>query len=56
MSQQHGIIASVEVTEYIFKCIHIRYDYASMAIHEESGSIHGGIQKYIDARYVWHGK
>jgi len=52
MSQQHGIITSVEITEYIFKCIHTRYDYASMEIYEESGSIHGGIQKYIDARCV----
>jgi hypothetical protein len=43
MSQQHGIITSVEVL----------YDYASLAIYEESGSIHGGIQKYIDARYVY---
>lgn len=38
--------------EYICKCLHKRYDYASMEIDEESGLIHGGIQKYIDAHYV----
>jgi len=52
MSQQHGIIMSVEAIEYICKCLHKRYDYASMEIDEESGLIHGRIQKYIDARYV----
>ena len=52
ISQQHGIITSVEAIEYIFKCIHIRYDYAFMEIDEESGLIRGRIQKYIDARYV----
>lgn len=42
----------MEAIEYIFKCIHIRYDYASMEIDEESGLIRCGIQKYIDVRYI----
>jgi hypothetical protein len=49
MSQQHGIIMSVEAIEYILKCIYKRYNYASMEIDEESGLIHGRIQKYTDA-------
>lgn len=42
----------VEAVEYIFQCIHERYDYASMEIDKESGLIHGGVQKYIDTRYI----
>jgi hypothetical protein len=52
MSQQHGIIMSVGAIEYIFKCIHKGYDYASMEIDDESGLIHDRIQKYADARDV----
>jgi hypothetical protein len=42
----------MEAIEYIFKCIHVRHDYASMEIDEESGLIRGRIQKNIDAHYV----
>jgi len=41
MSQQHGINMSVEAIEYICKCLHKRYDYASMEIVKESGLICG---------------